>query len=128
MERCLPRGRQHEEGIGTSCNLKRNPSSASFYARAPKLPELSSKAPTVTGVYGGLNKTGPLGVALLGGMALLKNVCHWRGGLEVSSYAQALPHTDDSLLLAAWKKIIPSWLPSDQNIELLAPPAPCLPA
>ena len=91
-------------------------------------------------VCGVLNMLGPWEVLLLGvvaligeGVALLKIVCHWvevgwRGGVEVSSYIQAmfskkrpsswLPGEDSSLLL-----------PADQDIELSAPsPAPCLSA
>jgi hypothetical protein len=73
---------------------------------------------------GALNRYGPhkwmywiLGpiVALLGGVALLEEVRHW-GGFEVS-YSQAVPSVAHSLLL----------LPVDWDVELSAPPAPCLP-
>ena len=53
-----------------------------------------------------------------GGVALLEEVYHYGMGLEVPSYAQALPRAEVALVLA----------PLDQNVELLALPAPCLPA
>ena len=58
-------------------------------------------------------------MALLGGMALLEEVCDsMEAGFEVL-YAQAIPSLAHSLLL----------LPADQDVELSAPsPAPCLPA
>ena len=52
---------------------------------------------------------------MLGGVALLEEVCHTVGmGLE-------------TLLLAAWKLVVFPWLPSEQDVELSALPAPCLP-
>ena len=43
-------------------------------------------------------------------------------------YAQAPPSAEETLLLAAClEKTVSSWLPLDQNVELSAPPAPCLP-
>jgi hypothetical protein len=51
--------------------------------------------------------------ALLGGVALLEEVCYCVMGFE-------------TLLLASWKPVF-SWLPSEQDVELSAPPAPCLP-
>jgi hypothetical protein len=44
----------------------------------------------------------------------------WGRALKASS-AQALPSVDETLLLVS------SWTPSDQDVELSAPPAPCLP-
>jgi hypothetical protein len=43
---------------------------------------------------------GPWGVALLGGVALLEEVCHCGDGLGVS-YAQALPTVESSLLFGS---------------------------
>ena len=67
---------------------------------------------------------GPWGVALLGGVALLEEVCHCGLGLLVLKLwpvcvtVSSWPPVEDSL-----------WLPSDQDVELSAPsPAPCLPA
>jgi hypothetical protein len=37
-------------------------------------------------------------------------------------------HPAPSFLLAAFRKIVFSWLPLDQDVELLIPPALCLPA
>jgi hypothetical protein len=49
-------------------------------------------------------------------VALLEEVCHYKGGLEVS-YAQTTPSVSHSPLL----------LPVEQNVELSAlSPAPCL--
>ena len=55
-------------------------------------------------------------MALVGGVALLDEVCHYRGGLEVS-YAPAIPSVAHSPLL----------LSIEQNVELSAlSPAPSL--
>jgi len=35
--------------------------------------------------------------------------------------------TFETLLLTAWKTVVLSCLPLDKDVELLAPPAPCLP-
>lgn len=48
-------------------------------------------------------------------MALLEEVCHWGGRLEIF-YAQAMLSVTHSSLL----------LPRDQDVEFLALPAPCL--
>jgi hypothetical protein len=48
-------------------------------------------------------------------------------GFEVSSYAQAQPSGKETLAACLWETVS-SWLPLDQEAELLAPPAPCLPA
>ena len=55
-------------------------------------------------------------MALLGGVALLEEVRHCGTDFEGSD-AQALPTVEHGPLL----------LPSDQDVELLVPPAPCLP-
>jgi hypothetical protein len=55
----------------------------------------------------------PSGVGLLGSVALLKEVCHCGRGLM-------------TLVLAAWKTVF-CWQPSDEDVELSAPPSPCLP-
>jgi hypothetical protein len=47
------------------------------------------------------------------GVALLEEVCHCGGGL-------------DTLLLAMWESVC-SWFPLDEDVELSAPPMPCLP-
>lgn len=53
-------------------------------------------------------------MTLLGGMALLGEVCHLRMGFKVSA-AQAT-------------STVVFWLPGDLDVELLSPsPAPCLP-
>jgi len=52
------------------------------------------------------------GMALSEGVALLEEVCHCGMGLE-------------TLLLAGCS--VCSWLPSGEDVELSAPPAPCLP-
>jgi hypothetical protein len=63
---------------------------------------------------GGLNKndpTGSQGVVLLGGVALLEEVCHW-GGLCVSL----------GWALMSWKlKLVLLLLPVGQDVEFLAP-------
>jgi hypothetical protein len=59
----------------------------------------------------------PYGVTLLGGVALLEEVCHRGVGFEVSN-TQAIPSMTHSLLL----------LPVEQDVELLAPSAPYLTA
>ena len=63
-------------------------------------------------------------MALLGSIALLEkygrvggSVSLWGVGFEVLC-AEAIPSVEHSLLL----------LTADQDVELLAPPAPCLPA
>jgi hypothetical protein len=61
---------------------------------------------------GTLRRCGLVGV----GLALLEEESWW--GWALRSYAQAQPSV---------KREPPSWLPSYQDVELLAPPAPCLP-
>ena len=57
------------------------------------------------------------GVTLLGGVTLLEQVwpC-WKNCLSVGVGFE-------TLLLAKWE---PVWLPLDEDVELSAPPAPCL--
>jgi hypothetical protein len=59
--------------------------------------------------------------AILGGVALLEEVCHsvWQG-----SYAQAPPSAEERP--SYLQMIVFSWLPSDQDVELLQ--HHCLPA
>ena len=57
-------------------------------------------------------------MALLGGVALLEKVCHCGGWLPSLIYAQVVPSVTHSFFL----------LPVDQDVELAAPQAPCLPA
>ena len=52
------------------------------------------------------------GVVLLRGVDLLKSVCHCGFCLK-------------TLILAAWKSVF-HWQPSDEDVELSAPPVPCL--
>jgi len=76
---------------------------------------------------GGLNRNDPRGLVCLNAWPLESGTIRRyglvggsvspRSGLEVSN-AQALPSVAHSLLQ----------LPSDQDVELSAPPAPCLPA
>jgi hypothetical protein len=48
-------------------------------------------------------------------------------GFEVS-YAQALPSVESEPPPGCLQKTVSSWLPSDQDVELWASLAPCLPA
>jgi len=59
---------------------------------------------------------GPQGVAVLRGVALLEEVCYCGSRLEVT-YARATPTVAHGPLLQ----------PADEDVELSAPPAPCLP-
>ena len=43
-------------------------------------------------------------MALLGGVALLEEVCHCGVGFEVFSYAQTPPSVEESVLLATYMK------------------------
>ena len=76
-------------------------------------------------------------VALLGGVALLEqggfvggSVSLGRWALRIPS-AQALPSAElphPSPQNGSLQNIVSSWLPWDQDVELSAPPVPCLPA
>jgi hypothetical protein len=46
--------------------------------------------------------------------------------LALRSYVEALPCMEETFLLAAHETVF-SWLLLDQDVELSAPPAPCLP-
>ena len=61
---------------------------------------------------------GPQEVTLSGSVALLEEVWHCGGRLRDLLYAQAMPSVAHSLLL----------LPVDQDVELSAPLALCVPA
>lgn len=56
------------------------------------------------------------------GEALLEKVFYCQCSLW-SSYAQALPSAEESLLV---QKTVFSWLPKEQDIELVPSPALCL--
>lgn len=61
---------------------------------------------------------GPKGVALLGAVALLEEKCPCGGGLSGPLV----------LKLCSGMEGVSSWPPLDQDVELLVPLAPCLPA
>ena len=74
----------------------------------------------------GLNMRGPQEVAFVGEVWPCWRKCVTVGvGFEV--LCSTLPSAAETTLLVAWKAIF-SWLPSDQDAELLDPPIPSLPA
>jgi hypothetical protein len=92
--------------------------SSKWFLYSPKR-GVTTKQPNKKTSWGGLNLLGPGSSTirrcdLIGvGVALLEEIRHFGVGFE-------------TLLLAAWKPVF-SCLPLEQDVELSAPPSPCLP-
>jgi len=84
-------------------------------------------------IGGGLKMLGPWEMTLLGGVALLERYGLVGGSVSLcrkalrSPSTQALSSVEETHLRAACRRVS-FWLPLEQDEELLAPSASCLPA